>query len=63
MNLVETPLMHTLSRALDLTSQRQSLVSQNVATSTPRAIRPVTSISGRSCSAPSARTRDRRQRR
>ena len=31
MNLVETPLMHTLSRALDLTSQRQSLVSQNVA--------------------------------
>jgi len=31
MNLVETPLMHTLSRALDLTSARQSLVSQNVA--------------------------------
>jgi flagellar basal-body rod protein FlgB len=31
MNLVETPLMHTLSRALDLTSQRQSLVSQNIA--------------------------------
>jgi len=31
MNLVETPLMNTLSRALDLTSARQSLVSQNVA--------------------------------
>ena len=31
MNLVETPLMHTLSRALDLTSARQNLVSQNVA--------------------------------
>jgi flagellar basal-body rod protein FlgB len=31
MKLVETPLMHTLSHALDLTSQRQSLVSQNVA--------------------------------
>ena len=31
MSLVETPLMHTLSRALDLTSERQSLVSQNVA--------------------------------
>ncbi|HME33130.1 MAG TPA: flagellar basal body rod protein FlgB [Terriglobales bacterium] len=31
MNLVDTPMMHTLSRALDLTSQRQSLVSQNVA--------------------------------
>jgi flagellar basal-body rod protein FlgB len=31
MTLVETPLMHTLSRALDLTSTRQGLVSQNVA--------------------------------
>ena len=31
MSLVETPLMHTLSRALDLTSARQNLVSQNVA--------------------------------
>jgi flagellar basal-body rod protein FlgB len=31
MSLVETPLMHTLSRALDLTSARQGLVSQNVA--------------------------------
>ena len=31
MTLVETPLMGTLSRALDLTSLRQSLVSQNVA--------------------------------
>jgi len=31
MSLVETPLMQTLSRALDLTSVRQSLVSQNVA--------------------------------
>jgi len=31
MTLVETPLMHTLSRALDLTSVRQGLVSQNVA--------------------------------
>jgi flagellar basal-body rod protein FlgB len=31
MSLVETPLMHTLSRALDLTSVRQNLVSQNVA--------------------------------
>ena len=31
MSLVETPLMHTLGRALDLTSTRQSLVSQNVA--------------------------------
>jgi len=31
MNLVETPLMHTLSRALDLTSERQTLVSQNIA--------------------------------
>jgi flagellar basal-body rod protein FlgB len=31
MSLIETPLMQTLSRALDLTSYRQSLVSQNVA--------------------------------
>lgn len=31
MTLIETPLMGTLSRALDLTSLRQSLVSQNVA--------------------------------
>ena len=31
MNLVETPLMHTLRRALDLTSARQNLVSQNIA--------------------------------
>ncbi len=31
MSLVDTPLMHTLSHALDLTSVRQSLVSQNVA--------------------------------
>jgi len=31
MNLVETPLMRTLSHALDLTSVRQGLVTQNVA--------------------------------
>jgi acetyl-CoA C-acetyltransferase len=31
MTLVETPLMHILSRSLDLTSVRQGLVSQNVA--------------------------------
>ncbi len=31
MSLIETPLIGTLSRALDLTSLRQSLVSQNVA--------------------------------
>jgi len=31
MNLIETPLMHTLSRALDLTSTQQRLVSQNIA--------------------------------
>ncbi len=31
MSLIETPLMGTLSRALDLTAMRQSLVSQNVA--------------------------------
>ena len=31
MNLIDTPLLNTLSRALDLTAQRQSLVSQNIA--------------------------------
>ncbi len=31
MSLIETPLIGTLSRALDLTSYRQTLVSQNVA--------------------------------
>jgi flagellar basal-body rod protein FlgB len=31
MSLIDTPLIGTLSRALDLTSMRQSLVSQNVA--------------------------------
>ncbi len=31
MSLIDTPLIGTLSRALDLTAMRQSLVSQNVA--------------------------------
>ncbi len=31
MSLVETPMMHNLTRALDLTSLRQRLVSENIA--------------------------------
>ena len=31
MSLIETPMIHTLSRALDLTSLRQRLVSENIA--------------------------------
>ncbi len=31
MSLLDTPLIPTLTRALDLTSQRQTLVSQNIA--------------------------------
>jgi flagellar basal-body rod protein FlgB len=31
MSLLDTPLLNTLGRALDLTAQRQTLVSQNIA--------------------------------